>query len=152
MPGKRRTEIEAKKLEDAILCDVIDGLTVKQMMEKHGISERSVYLYIESNKERIVAEQTEVRNEDVLYHKKVSEERFLFSLRIEKELAENPKVPPRTRMDAAMRHAEIAALIFRLQIETGNWLNERRKTYLQVKPLELKEGEIKMSSGGDNES
>ncbi len=133
--GIRRTDLQIQNLLDKMFKLQVEGFTARQIQEKLNLPVRTFEYYQNKLMDRIIADQAVQRREDTLYYKKICEEQLSHSLRIENDIATNEKVTPRTRMDAAFRKAEISMLIFRMHIETGNWLKEYNQQQIGLQRL-----------------
>jgi hypothetical protein len=137
--GIRRSDMQIQWLMDQIFKLQVEGYTPKEIQDKLKLPVRTYEHYYSKLQERIIAEEAVQRREDILYHKKVAEDRITWALRGLREIADNQKVSARTRMDSYHKSLDAVGLMFRLHLETGNWLAEYNK--LQI-PRRVEASEI----------
>jgi hypothetical protein len=133
-----RTEIQIQDEMDEIFRLQVAGATPKQIMKLRNLPERTYYDYNKRLMDRIVTAETNKRTEEVLVQKEICKERMVDSMQTEYKLSHDDKISPRTRMDAAQRRAEIAAALFKIDIETTNWLLAYRNMKLE-EPIQLED-------------
>lgn len=125
--GERRSDVDIARLKKQMFKMLMEGLDRDEIMKQLNIPQRTYYYYYKDLQNDIIAEQQTQQKEDVLFYKKVAEEQLNDIKRELHKLGRNEKITPRTRMDSLYREGEIVSFIFKLHVETGQWLQEYRK-------------------------
>lgn len=134
----KRTRIQIDELLNKILKLEVEGKTIKEACAILEMPERTYSFYKHRLERRIASQQTAKSREDILMHKEVCRERLTKALKGEQGIAEGEKIPPRVRMDAWYRYAEISTATFKLEAETANWLAAYKELNLK-EPIPLAE-------------
>jgi hypothetical protein len=146
----RRSEIQIDQEMDEILRLLVAGATPKQIQKVRNLPERTYFTYYRKLQARIIDLQMSKHTDEIMVDKEIARERLTKALQLEFKLWNDDHVPPRTRMDAGTRYAEITVALLKLETETLGFIHGL-KLLQEQHPIELPKEPIREVFGNKTE-
>lgn len=135
----KRTRLQIEQECDEILKLQVKGHSPKDIMQIRNLPQTTYYEMTSRIQDMIVSEQSGKRQEEILVHAQVLQDRLTRAMNVEDRLMNGEKVSHRTQMEAGTKYGELAMMLFKLQIERASWMDALRlssQVRLDVEPID----------------